>query len=91
MEELLLVETLSTTCGVSIIAILVYKTVLYSRYPRGKRKWVNWLYFGLDSRVNSSTEKTLQLKKRQNTLTLLLLVTTVMGLFFYGLGGLLVD
>lgn len=86
-----MVETLSTLSGISIISILVYKTVLYSQYPRGKRRWVYWLYFSLSSRVNSSTEKTFQLKKRQNFLSLLLLVFTVLGLFFYGLVGVLVD
>jgi hypothetical protein len=91
MEELFLVETLFVVCCISVISILVYKTVLYAQYPRGKRKWVNWLYFGLESRVNSSTDKMLRLKKRQNFFTVLLLVFTILGLFLYTLVGLLVE
>ena len=91
MEELFLVEILSTSCGISIIVVLVYKTVLYSKYPRGKRRWVNWVYFDVGSRVNSSSDKSLLMKKRQNLLTVLLLLFTVLGLFFYGLVGLMAD
>lgn len=79
MDKELFLLVLAVYMGVSIV--LIVKLILFKKTTRN-RTLKNFFYFTTGNIYNSDTQRKSNLKRLQNNLTLLLIITLILALIF---------
>lgn len=80
MDEVILKAVLCSIFIISTIVVFIYKTTIHLKHPRFRKRLIAWFHFNRYELLNSSSDRSLRLKKKQNKLTWVFLLFILLSL-----------